>query len=173
MWNEEEIRFVTEYYKDYSILEIADELRKPVKIVKKKIKDLGLISNNQKRCKDCNKIKNISEFYKRKKDGNYNSYCKECDNIRRRNNTIMKRIKSDLDRDLNKIEKNNQIKRATKNEIFECTMCKKQKVGKEFYYDSNQFKRISICIECYKQYRKELAVKKIEEEMEKKNDRSK
>ena len=162
MWKEEEVRFLKEYYKDYSIIEIAKELNKNINVVKEKVVELALISHNEKRCRDCNEIKLLSEFYKRKKDGYYNCYCKYCDNIRRRNNAILKKIKSKLDSDIDKITRNEKIKQATKNEILECTICKNKKLGKEFYYDSSKLRRMSICIECYKEYHLELEIRKIE-----------
>lgn len=163
MWTDEEIRFLKEYYKSYPLKEIALEINRTIKEVKDKILEISLMSIDDRLCKDCMEIKHKSEFYKRKKDGAYNCYCKSCDNIRRRNHTILKKIKDKLELDLKKKADSEQIKYSIKDILFECTSCKKKKIGSDFYFDSIRVKRYNRCRECERRYQEEQEIKKIME----------
>jgi len=50
-----------------------------------------------KKCRDCNIIKPLEDFYSHKSsvDG-ANSYCKTCDRIRRRDNSILKKENEEI-----------------------------------------------------------------------------
>lgn len=164
-WTKEEIQFVKEYFKDYPTKELAEELHCSIKNINDLAKQLNLIDsipNGFKKCKDCNEVKSLSEFYKRNNEYP-NSYCKVCDNIRRRNHTIMKKIKAQIELDLNKINISNTLKTSTENVYFECTKCRNKKLGSNFYFDSSILKRKNICIDCEKQIRENAEIQKIRE----------
>ncbi|MGN2339005.1 hypothetical protein ACTFIN_12915 [Clostridium cagae] len=151
------------YFRNYPTKELADELQCSIKEIKDKAYDLDLIeklSPGFKKCKDCGEIKRTSEFHKHS-TLSLNCYCKHCDTIRRRNNAILKKIKAKIDSELEKKAKAEFIKINTSNILLECTHCKKQKLGSEFYFDSSNLKRFSICISCTKIMRESKEIEKI------------
>lgn len=164
-WTKEEIQFVKEYYADYPIKEIATELKRSITSVNEKAKELGMVEIipvGFKKCIDCNTIKPITDFHAHLtcKDG-ANSYCKACDSIRRRNNTILKKKKEKLTSATEKLKLAEQLKLKTESLLYECKSCGQQKIGKEFYFDSNCLKRMDNCKLCYLKKSKERELKKI------------
>lgn len=153
------------YFRDYPTKELADELKCSIKEVKNKAYELNLIetiSPGFKKCKDCGEIKKNSEFHKHS-TLSLNCYCKQCDTIRRRNNAIMKKIKAKIDSQVEKKIKVELIRLHTENILLECTYCKKQKLGSEFYFNSSNQKRFNTCITCTKIMRESKEIQKIKE----------
>lgn len=169
-WTKEEIQFVTEYFNNYPIKEIATEINRSTKEVNDLAKKLGIVTiilPEFKKCKDCNKVKPLKDFYRRSSsklnsDNNRrNSYCKTCDGIRRRNNAILKKLKIKMSKVLEKEKLAEILKKDTENIYFECISCGGKKIGKDFYFDSYKLKRFNICILCYLKKQKDKELKKV------------
>lgn len=161
-WKTEEIRFLKEYFKDYKTREIAEELNISVKEVTRKAIELKIIKSNTKKCLDCNEIKDVSQFYIKKASGDgYQYYCKQCEAIRKRNRSIMKKIKNKIDSDLGKEAMVRLIKESIKDTRFECPSCNKLKLGKDYYFCSRTMKRYVQCKDCRKKYIEEREIAKI------------
>lgn len=153
------------YFKDYPTKELADELKRSIKEIKDKACELNLIEKiptGFKKCKDCGEIKKNSEFHKHS-TLSLNCYCKQCDKLRRRNNAITKKIKTKIESQLEKKIKAELIKFHTDTILLECTHCKEQKLGSEFYFDSSKLKRSNTCISCTKSMRESKEIEKIKE----------
>ena len=144
-YTEKEILFFQQN-RDKTDLEMSVILNRSTESIRRKRKDLNLsytitLPEGKKICSRCKEVLDFSEFNKnRSKKDKLDSYCKHCKKIYFKERQIKK-----LNLEIRKKEK------ETENNMYVCSKCKKNKLGKEFYFNKKRAKRMtSKCIECSK-----------------------
>ena len=150
-WTEEEIQFLRFAYssKDFTTKDIVEALKRPKASIYSKARELKLekykecLPHNHKRCTKCKTVM-PNELFPVRKNGNYDSWCKECYRI----------VK------LKKEEK------VFEEKVFEkkCTKCGELKNINDFYKDkASPDGKLSYCKKCRDKQIEEYKLKKLKE----------
>ena len=150
-WTEEEIQFLRFAYssKDFTTKDIVEALKRPKASIYSKVRGLKLekykecLPHNHKRCTKCKTVM-PNELFPIRKNGNYDSWCKECYRIAK----------------LKKEEK------VFEEKVFEkkCTKCGELKNINDFYKDkTSPDGKLSYCKKCRDKQIEEYKLKKLKE----------
>ena len=113
-------------------------------------KKKGVDKIKSKKCIDCGKTRLIKFFHFDKKSFRYCSYCKDCNNVRRKTYTYDKNLWYEKQRKANKEKGHDKLKEK------KCSRCKKVKsTATDFYFNKQMGCFQAYCKKCLKAYREE------------------
>ena len=160
-WTEEEIQFLRFAYssKDFTTKDIVEALKRPKASIYSKARELKLekykecLPHNHKRCTKCKTVM-PNELFPIRKNGNYDSWCKECYRI----------VK--LKKEEKVFEEKVFEEKVFEEKVFEkkCTKCGELKNINDFYKDkTSPDGKLSYCKKCRDKQIEEYKLKKLKE----------